>query len=103
LILCPWSNKTNLLIGEIYEDDLPSQHYPATADMSKLRVLIVGCGGVGTIAALNLESGGKAAVTAVLRSNFNIVAKRGFIVRSIDYGHLEGWRPSQGEISSMSR
>ncbi|KAJ5979321.1 hypothetical protein N7501_002663 [Penicillium viridicatum] len=37
----------------------------------KAQVLLVGCGGVGTIAALNLETGGHAAVTAVLRSNYS--------------------------------
>lgn len=64
---------------------------------AKARVLLVGAGGVGTIAALNLESGGLAAVTAVLRSNFDVVSKQGFNIKSCDHGHLEGWKPSTSE------
>jgi ketopantoate reductase len=70
--------------------------------MSKLNVLIIGSGGVGTITALNLELGGKAAVAAVLRSNFDVVTNRGFTIHSVDYGHWDGWRPSQSRISLPS-
>ena len=61
---------------------------------SKARVLIVGSGGVGTMAAYALETGGKATVTSVLRSNFAIVEKEGYHITSLDHGEVKGWRPS---------
>ncbi|KAK1999961.1 ApbA-domain-containing protein [Colletotrichum falcatum] len=61
----------------------------------KRRVLLVGAGGIGAIAALNLERGGLAKVAAVLRSNFDVVNRKGFSIRSCDHGNLENWRPSQ--------
>ncbi|KAK7990142.1 hypothetical protein PG989_010457 [Apiospora arundinis] len=61
----------------------------------KAQVLIVGVGGVGAMAAYALEIGGKAEVTAVLRSNYNAVAERGFKIDSIEHGHdIKGFRPS---------
>ncbi|PVH71766.1 2-dehydropantoate 2-reductase [Cadophora sp. DSE1049] len=64
--------------------------------LPKSRVLIVGGGGIGTIAALNLEIGGLASVTLVLRSNYEVVKNHGFTVQSIDHGDATGWRPSGG-------
>ncbi|KAF2087297.1 2-dehydropantoate 2-reductase family protein [Saccharata proteae CBS 121410] len=61
----------------------------------KANVLLFGSGGVGTIAALNLEVGGLANVTAVLRSNYEAVQKSGFHIKSCDHGTITGWRPSQ--------
>lgn len=58
-------------------------------------ILLVGSGGVGTIAALNLEAGGLASVTAVLRSNYNKVTTDGFHIKSIDHGEITDWRPSE--------
>jgi ketopantoate reductase len=60
----------------------------------KANVLLVGCGGIGTIASLNLEIGGKASVTAVLRSNYEHVKAHGFYIKSVDHGEVEGFRPS---------
>lgn len=62
----------------------------------KAQVLLVGCGGVGTIAALNLETGGHAAVTAVLRSNYSRVISDGFHIKSCDHGDIPNWKPSKG-------
>jgi ketopantoate reductase len=63
--------------------------------MSKIKVLIVGGGGVGTMAAYALESAGEAEVTMVLRSNFSAVKQNGFAIDSIQHGHdIAGWRPS---------
>lgn len=59
-------------------------------------VLVVGGGGIGAIAALNLDSGRRAKVTIVLRSNYNAVEKDGYQIKSIDHGHLKGWRPHRG-------
>jgi ketopantoate reductase len=64
---------------------------------SKSSVLLIGCGGVGSIAALNLENGGEATVTAVLRSNFEAVQRDGFKIKSCDHGILDNWRPDQGQ------
>lgn len=63
----------------------------------KKTVLIVGGGAVGAIAALNLEVGGLAEVTLVLRSNYDAVSKDGFDIKSCDHGHVRNWRPSIGE------
>ncbi|KAF5674141.1 Ketopantoate reductase [Fusarium circinatum] len=41
--------------------------------MTKSKVLVVGTGGIGTMSAYVLETGGKAEVTAVLRSNYEAV------------------------------
>ncbi|KAL4912873.1 ketopantoate reductase PanE/ApbA C terminal-domain-containing protein [Aspergillus aurantiobrunneus] len=60
----------------------------------KARVLIIGTGGIGTISAYALEQGGKAEVTAVMRSNYDVVSKAGFEIDSIQYGRISGWRPA---------
>ncbi|KAM7210496.1 Ketopantoate reductase PanE/ApbA domain containing protein [Rhypophila decipiens] len=65
------------------------------AESPKANVLIVGSGGVGTMAAYALEKGGKAQVTAVLRSNYAAVEKNGFQINSLDHGNIQGWRPSE--------
>ncbi len=65
---------------------------------TKARVLVIGTGGVGTMAVYALEIGGKAEVTAVLRSNFDVVKERGLNIDSIDHGHdIKGWRPTTSE------
>ena len=69
----------------------------------KARVLLIGCGGVGSISALNLETGGKAAVTAVVRSSYDVVKDRGFNIKSIDHGVVKGFMPSTGECLQGSR
>ncbi|KAI1163891.1 putative 2-dehydropantoate 2-reductase [Nemania serpens] len=61
----------------------------------KARVLIIGMGSVGTLAAYALETGGKAEVTAVMRSNYAAVMQDGIDIDSVDYGHdIKGWRPT---------
>ncbi|OJJ70031.1 hypothetical protein ASPBRDRAFT_678566 [Aspergillus brasiliensis CBS 101740] len=61
----------------------------------KSRVLLLGSGGVGTIAALNLEIGGLAEVTSVLRSNYAVVSLRGFTIKSCEHGEIQNWRPTE--------
>ncbi|KAL5354946.1 ketopantoate reductase PanE/ApbA C terminal-domain-containing protein [Aspergillus floccosus] len=63
--------------------------------MAKSRVLLVGAGGIGTVAALNLEHGGLASVSCVLRSNFEVVNQNGFTIDSCDHGQLEHWKPTE--------
>ena len=65
------------------------------ASSNKAKILLVGTGGVGSIVALNLEYGGLAEVTAVMRSNFAAVKANGFSIKSCDHGKVEGWRPSK--------
>jgi ketopantoate reductase len=50
---------------------------------TKANVLLVGLGGVGTMAVYALEKGGKASVTVVLRSNYSAVNEKGFDINSI--------------------
>ena len=51
------------------------------------------------MAALNLEFGGRAQVTAVLRSSYNIVKERGFTINSVDHGQVRGFRPTESRLS----
>ena len=62
----------------------------------KANVLVLGGGAVGAIAAVNLEVGGLAEVTAVLRSNFKAVNEHGYVIESVDHGKLTGWKPTRG-------
>lgn len=64
---------------------------------AKANVLLVGSGGVGTMAAYALEKGGKASVTAVLRSNYGVVNEKGFDINSIQHGEVRSWKPSTSE------
>jgi 2-dehydropantoate 2-reductase len=64
----------------------------------KAKVLLIGSGGVGTMCAYALESGGKAEVTAVLRSNYDAVTKNGFDIDSIEHGSdITGFRPTRSK------
>ncbi|KAL4975656.1 hypothetical protein BDW66DRAFT_65636 [Aspergillus desertorum] len=45
---------------------------------TKSNILVIGFGGIGTITAYNFEAGGLATVIGVLRSNYDLVAERGF-------------------------
>lgn len=60
----------------------------------KQNVLLIGSGGVGTVASVALEKGGHAHVTSVLRSDYEKVKQHGFSINSVDHGKLTGWRPS---------
>ena len=57
------------------------------------RFLIVGCGGVGVIAAYTLELCPEIEVTAVVRSDFDVVVERGYQIESVDYGTIGCYRP----------
>ncbi|EEH39103.2 2-dehydropantoate 2-reductase [Paracoccidioides lutzii Pb01] len=64
-------------------------------------ILLVGSGGVGTIASLVLEKSRCARVTAILRSRYAVVKEKGWNIESVDHGTLKGWRPSRGEFGSQ--
>ncbi|SCU80645.1 LADA_0B08768g1_1 [Lachancea dasiensis] len=61
---------------------------------SKSKVLLIGSGGVGTIASYALEYAGKAEVTSVLRSDYAKVVEQGFSIDSCDYGKIPSFRPT---------
>jgi hypothetical protein len=65
-------------------------------DTAKKSVLVIGGGAVGAIAALNLDVGGLAEVTIVLRSNYKVVNESGYNFESCDHGTVKGWKPSVG-------
>ncbi|KAG7861161.1 hypothetical protein KL919_001895 [Ogataea angusta] len=62
--------------------------------MSKAKVLLVGMGGVGSIAAYSLEKAGKSEVTAVVRSDYDTLIKEGFELQSCDFGKVGVFRPT---------
>lgn len=68
-------------------------------------MLIVGCGGIGSMVAFNLEAGGLASVVAVLRSNYDAVKQQGFQIDSQAHGQRLGWRPSRivASVSEATR
>ncbi|OAL19268.1 hypothetical protein AYO22_09812 [Fonsecaea multimorphosa] len=70
---------------------------------SKANVLVVGTGGVGTMAVYALESGGHARVTAVLRSNYETVVAKGFSFDSVSHGKVSGWKPTAGKYPVVMR
>ncbi|KAE8154062.1 6-phosphogluconate dehydrogenase [Aspergillus avenaceus] len=67
----------------------------AESTTTKANVLVFGGGAVGAIATLNIEAGGLGQVTAVLRSNFQVVRDEGYKIESVDHGSCHGWRPSK--------
>ncbi|KAL2826632.1 ApbA-domain-containing protein [Aspergillus cavernicola] len=62
--------------------------------MAKSRVLVVGTGGIGTMAAYALEKGGLAEATAVMRSNYDAAIKNGIDIDSVQWGQVKAWRPT---------
>ncbi|KAL4905530.1 hypothetical protein BDW74DRAFT_185059 [Aspergillus multicolor] len=63
-------------------------------NQAKARVLVVGTGGIGCMCSYALEQGGKAEVTAILRSNYDAVEEGGFEIDSVQYGKISGYRPA---------
>lgn len=57
------------------------------------KVLVVGLGGVGVIAAYTLQQNG-CEVAAVIRSDYELVKDRGYEIESADFGHVDSWRPT---------
>lgn len=57
------------------------------------KVLLLGSGGVGTIAAYALDLNKDTKVTTVIRSDYDTVTKNGFKINSVDYGVIESYRP----------
>lgn len=59
-----------------------------------MKACLIGTGGVGSVGALALESGGKCSVTVICRSIYDQVSKHGFEFDSVDYGIVKNWKPS---------
>lgn len=62
--------------------------------MTKTQILIIGMGGVGSIASYALEYKGLSEVTAVVRSDYDLVTKRGYNIDSTNYGIVKGFKPT---------
>lgn len=58
-------------------------------------VLLVGFGAVGAIYSLILKRSGLVRVTAVARSNYDLVNKEGVNFKSGKYGEINGWKPDR--------
>lgn len=58
------------------------------------KILIVGSGGVGVMAAYALDLSPLAEVAVVVRSDYDIVQERGYKIESVDYGKIEKYTPS---------
>ncbi|KAG7095759.1 hypothetical protein E1B28_006464 [Marasmius oreades] len=58
-------------------------------------VLLVGFGAVGAMYSLIIKRSGLARVTAVARSNFDLVARNGIHIKSKKYGDILGWKPDR--------
>ncbi|KAH7014115.1 ketopantoate reductase PanE/ApbA-domain-containing protein [Microdochium trichocladiopsis] len=65
--------------------------------------MIVGGGGVGTMAAYNLEAGGLAETTMILRSNYDVVSRQGFRIDSCQHGEIHAWKPRGGILAHIDR
>lgn len=57
-----------------------------------VKILIIGVGGVGSIAAYTLQKNG-AEVSVVARSAFDVLNTTGFTIESCDYGTVENFKP----------
>ena len=68
----------------------------------KANIQLVGCGGIGTISAVNLETGGRAKVTAILCSNYEVVRLRAFDIRSTGHEVVQYFKPITGTSSYIS-
>ncbi|KAM9931262.1 hypothetical protein OXX80_009079 [Metschnikowia pulcherrima] len=58
------------------------------------KVLLIGSGGVGTIAAYTLDLCKDIEVTTVVRSDYDTVVENGYKIESVDYGDIACYRPS---------
>lgn len=57
------------------------------------KILLVGSGGVGVMAAYALDLCPEVELTAVIRSDYDTVMKNGYNITSVDYGKIEHFKP----------
>lgn len=58
-----------------------------------VKIVLVGSGGVGSIAAYALDLNDSVELTTVIRSDYDTVMEKGFRIESVDYGNIDLWRP----------
>lgn len=58
------------------------------------KILLVGSGGVGVMAAYALDLCPDSKVTAVVRSDYDLVVTNGYQIDSVDYGIIKDYKPS---------
>ena len=73
----------------------------ATSTSRMPRVLVIGGGGIGIIAALNLYLGAACHVTMVLRSSHDKIIQEGFVINSIDHGKIASWKPHASNYTPL--
>ncbi|WVW82314.1 hypothetical protein I302_104320 [Kwoniella bestiolae CBS 10118] len=56
-------------------------------------ILLIGLGSIGSVYAYLLERSGKARVTAVARSNYELYTTTGVTLHTDRFGIIEGWKP----------
>ncbi|KAG7731809.1 hypothetical protein KL948_002742 [Ogataea haglerorum] len=61
--------------------------------MSKTKVLLVGSGALGIVAAYTLEYNGFAEVTVVVRSGYRKASTEGYKIDSVQFGSIDHWKP----------
>lgn len=59
----------------------------------KTKVLIVGLGGVGILAAYALSLKPEVELSTIIRSDYNVATTRGFNIESVDYGTVNSFKP----------
>jgi NADPH-dependent 2,4-dienoyl-CoA reductase/sulfur reductase-like enzyme len=103
LFITPYHTPTYLLKNvEAPANSQLTQHLLVMAVAAKKTVLVIGGGAVGAVAALNIDIGGLAEVTIVLRSNYEVVKNSGYNFESCDHGSVEAWKPSVGRLPSRN-
>ncbi|KAG7838111.1 hypothetical protein KL919_004114 [Ogataea angusta] len=63
--------------------------------MSKTKVLLVGSGALGIVAAYTLEYNGFAEVTVVVKSGYKKASTEGYKIDSVQFGKIDHWKPTR--------
>jgi Ketopantoate reductase PanE/ApbA len=92
--------KYNEIIYSEIQQLFYGEHQASSKMSTPTSYLLVGCGAVGSVCALTLERSKRAAVTVVARSNYDAVKEKGFMVKSIEFGEILGWKPSYGAVDN---
>ncbi|WVQ97447.1 hypothetical protein IAU59_004560 [Kwoniella sp. CBS 9459] len=74
----------------------PAQSANGNGETSLARpvdILLIGLGSIGSVYAYLLERSGKARVTAVARSNYELYTTTGVTLHTDRFGIIEGWKP----------
>ncbi|TKY90514.1 hypothetical protein EX895_000512 [Sporisorium graminicola] len=64
------------------------------ADTARPEILCIGFGALGAIYSYLLSQGG-AGITAVARSNYDLLTTTGVDIESVKYGSIRGWKPDR--------